>query len=487
MPGVFTRIRVRILSIVLLAVIPAIGLIWYSAAARKLQISEEIEGNALRLSRFLASNLERDLLQGEGYLRAMARTLDFRNLPSDSCGKILADQLGIPSVYANIGIAKSDGRVACSTAPLPKGSELGKLEWFQKASVPGSLAVGFDHKGILSHQASINLGMVLPVGRGDRGDILFAAMDLDWLNDLAERSQLPPGSALSVTNSNGAAVVRYPDPDKWVGKPYPQAMMRESRMAEGEGVRIAKGIDGVERFYAFSAVKGNGSFMVQIGIRREKVHAQANRSLLQQLAALGMVSVLAILMAWFGADVFLLKQINALISATRRLAGGDLTARSALSYDRGELGDLARAFDDMAEKLEWREAQLRESETERADPNIHVPELLELIPQAVLLLDASLRIEAANREASSLFGFGGGELSGRRLPELVPDGLPPGAPSQSYGEAGREDGSFEGSGKRRDGGSIPLEFVFKKSLLNRRAVLVVMAREKPAAKSRIAP
>jgi PAS domain S-box-containing protein len=309
-------------------------------------------------------------------------------------------------------------------------------------------------------------------------------MDLEWLNRLAENSQLPAGSALSVTNRKGDAVVRYPDPDKWVGKPYPQALLQESRLAVGEGVRIAKGIDGIERLYAFSAVKGNGNFVVQIGIRREEVYAPANRILYQQLAGLGLVALLAILMAWFGADVFLLKQVNALIAATRRLAGGDLTARSALSYDRGELGDLARAFDDMAEKLEWREAQLRESETERADPVNHIHELLELMPHAVLLTDAGLRIEAANREAKAMFGFHDEELSGRHLRDLIPGIM---AMVDSAGPAGEADGRakpFDSSGKHRSGSSIPLEILISKSHLNRRPVLVAMTREKTAVMAR---
>src|SRR5690606_8936881 len=96
------------------------------------------------------------------------------------------------------------------------------------------------------------------------------------------------------------------------------------------------------------------------------VHAPADNALMNQLFALGVVSVLAILAAWFLSDIFLLKQVRALIAATRNLAKGNLTARSSLSYDKGELGDLARAFDEMAETLQWREAQLKESEIERA-------------------------------------------------------------------------------------------------------------------------
>jgi PAS domain S-box-containing protein len=401
-------------------------------------------------------------------------------LRSDSCGKVLGDLLGHSPVYANLGVVAAEGSVLCSAAPLPNGGGLAKPEWFQKAGIAGSLAVGFDYKGILSRQASINLGLALPEGRGRKGDILFAVMDLAWLDSLAARSQLPPGSALSVTNRQGDAVVRYPDPDKWVGKPYPQALLQEARLVEGEGVRIAKGIDGVERLYAFSAVMGTGDFVVQIGIRREEVYAPANRILYRQLAALGVVACFALLMAWFGADVFLLKQVNALIGATRRLAAGDLTARSALSYDRGELGDLARAFDDMAEKLEWREAQLRESETERADSLQQLPELLELIPQAALLLDESRRIEAVNRKAGELFGCAHEELAGRFFRDLVPDAMATAGASRTGGGTAPETRSVAGTCERPDGARLSLEILYSETRWNRRNVALVLVRERPA-------
>jgi hypothetical protein len=365
MNSFFTRVRSRILAIVLMAIIPAILLIFYSAAERKRQISSEIENNALRLARFLASNLHRDISEAQAFLSVGALLLRTQPPANGGCRPDMGVFLGDSSIYSNIGIADSAGRVLCSAAPLARGASLEKLDWFARIRETHRFTVGFDFNGTLSHQASINLSRPIGSGGGRDGGFLFAVMELEWLNRLAESSQLPKGSAISVTNRKGDAVARYPDPDKWVGKSYPRAHLAGTDFRRN-GIRVENGIDGIKRVYAFCAVEGKGDLIVHVGIRSEDIHAPANRALINQLLALGTVSLLAVLASWFFSDFFLLKQVRALIEASKSIAAGNLGARSSLSYDKGELGDLARAFDQMAETVQWREAQLKESESERA-------------------------------------------------------------------------------------------------------------------------
>jgi signal transduction histidine kinase/ActR/RegA family two-component response regulator/HAMP domain-containing protein len=72
-----------------------------------------------------------------------------------------------------------------------------------------------------------------------------------------------------------------------------------------------------------------------------------------------LVGLGALAAAWFGGEHYVLKQVRALYTATRKLAGGDLSSRTGLSDAKGELGELARNFDGMAERLQQR---VRESE-----------------------------------------------------------------------------------------------------------------------------
>ena len=76
----------------------------------------------------------------------------------------------------------------------------------------------------------------------------------------------------------------------------------------------------------------------------------------------GGVGLLALGAAWFGGERFVLRQVRVLYQAARRLGAGDLTSRTGLSKEAGELGELARTFDSMAESLEQRVAERERTE-----------------------------------------------------------------------------------------------------------------------------
>lgn len=74
-----------------------------------------------------------------------------------------------------------------------------------------------------------------------------------------------------------------------------------------------------------------------------------------QLPWVGFVmGLLALGAAWFGGEHFILRQIRAILSTARQLAAGDLSSRTQLAETKGELGELAKTFDRMAESIETR-------------------------------------------------------------------------------------------------------------------------------------
>ena len=77
---------------------------------------------------------------------------------------------------------------------------------------------------------------------------------------------------------------------------------------------------------------------------------------------IGLGAVFALVVAWLGGDLFIVRRTRALVEATRRVAAGDLSARTGVPYGRGEIGQLARAFDEMAAHLQVRDMNAREAE-----------------------------------------------------------------------------------------------------------------------------
>jgi signal transduction histidine kinase len=88
------------------------------------------------------------------------------------------------------------------------------------------------------------------------------------------------------------------------------------------------------------------------------------RTHIDHLFELALIGGLVVASAALGTEVFVLRRVKSLVDATRRLAAGDLTARSGLPYGPDELGELGRSFDGMATALELRQTRAERAEGE---------------------------------------------------------------------------------------------------------------------------
>jgi signal transduction histidine kinase/HAMP domain-containing protein len=126
----------------------------------------------------------------------------------------------------------------------------------------------------------------------------------------------------------------------------------------------ATGADGVARLFAFTRLKnpvGGQTVYAAIDLPTTLAFAKTKEILNQNLIALGVISAIILTLAWFGGDAFVLRRIGDIIAATNKVAEGDLSARTTLPYNSNELGQMARAFDNLASALEKREAEAVQS------------------------------------------------------------------------------------------------------------------------------
>lgn len=374
MPRIAIRsLRVRLALLVLLAVLPAIGLTLYTAYQDRAKAAEEAEATALRLARVAAQD---QLLLIEGahqFLLALSQLPEALGSDPAACNDRLAGLLVEFPRYANIGVIAPNGNLYCSALPFTPPMHLSDRTYFQRALASKGFSVGEYQIGRVTGRPGINFGYAVTEGSGTVKAVVFVALDLDWVNQLGATADLPEGSTLTVFDRKATILARYPDPKSWVGRLMPEADLVEAVLARGgTGSMHATGIDGVDRLYGFTSLpveSGSDGVFVTVGIPSSVAFADVGRILLTNLVGLALVGVLALGAAWFGGEALVLRRVDALVRASRRLGQGDMSARVGMAEGDGELEHLGRAFDDMAAKLAEREASLKRSVEELRKAN----------------------------------------------------------------------------------------------------------------------
>ncbi|HET7874975.1 MAG TPA: response regulator, partial [Methylomirabilota bacterium] len=394
-------LQVRVLLLVLLAVVPALALMLYTNLEERRLKAAQVQTDARRLSRLIAADHARLVEGARQLLVSLARIPAVRDRDAEACSALFADLLKQYPSYANFGALAPDGYIFCSGLPMAAPVYSPDRAFFRRAMETGAFAVGDFQIGRITHRATVNFGHPV-LDRGGRiHAVVFSALDLAWVSDLAVQAELPRGSVLTLIDRHGTILVRYPEQAKWIGQPMPESSILRTILAQrGHGAAEAPGADGVPRLFAFAPLGGEGGgadAYVSVGIPSSVAFADADRLLARNVVALGLVAALALVAAWIGGRLFVVQPVRALVDATRRVSAGDLSARTGVPPGRGELGQLARAFDQMAESLEQAhqrrilEEELRRKNYELEQQNRSIQEANRLKTEFVSMVSHELR------------------------------------------------------------------------------------------------
>lgn len=361
----FSRLRFKLLLLVFLAVLPALGLILYASTEQHRQAASEAQKSALQLVRQASLDQERMIQSTAQLLMAIAQLPAIQERNQAKVNEFLRRLLEQNPLYSNIGIITADGTVVYSALALDTPVNYADRPWFKQALKTRQLTFGEYHVGRISGKPVIHLVYPLFDKSGDLQVMVYASLDLTWVSRLAAKIKLPPGATLAIIDHQGTFLVRHPEPEKWVGKTIPEMERITQVLDHGEGTTEALGIDGNIRLYAFTSLKGMpDSLFLRVGLLKRDVFAKTDRLFFKNLLALAVVLILALIAAWLFGSLLIMRGVNALVATTRRLAAGDLSARTGLGSGEGEIQELARSFDNMVDALEQREAQRQTAEAE---------------------------------------------------------------------------------------------------------------------------
>jgi signal transduction histidine kinase len=350
-----THLRFRLLLLIGLVVVPVLGLTLYTNLELRRVASARAREDALRLVRIAASD-QRDMIKDtQQLLFALVQLPEVHGADPLLCATFLVKLLGQYPQYALLGVVEPDGDLVCSAPPTRSLVNLTDRASFQRVLQKRDVAIGDYQVDRVTGKATLDLGRPLLDEAGQVEAVVLASLDLTWLNELAATVQLPENSTLTMFDRNGTVLVRYPDAASWVGRAVPEAPIVGTILAQhGEGTVESRGIDGISRLFAYLPLYGTPagqSVYISIGIPSSVAFREMDQLLIRNLIGLGVATALALAVAWFGGDLLVVRRLNRLVGAAQRLGEGDLNVRTGLSYNDGEVGQLAHAFDEMAGSL----------------------------------------------------------------------------------------------------------------------------------------
>ncbi len=358
----FAGLRVRLLALALCCLLPAVGVVCYVGLAMHQFERSEARNGAQRLTSLISA--------GQNHMVDASRQLLLR-LASEprvhgtyqGCSKYLAEVLRMNPTYANLGMAAPNGDVVASAIPLPRPVHDADRSWFRRAIDPGDFAYGSYEPGRVVGKPVVNFAYPVFTPSEKLEGVLFASVDVSWFENMEYGGEVPAGSILAILDDAGNILASHPGNSGWAKSP--EARMRLGQILRNHGGTLESAmLDGTPRLWSFSplfSASTPGGY-VAIGIPDGSVFAESNHAAAWTLIAVLFITGLGALGAWIGSDVLVMRKVGKLIETSRMLAAGDLGARSGLSQDAGELGQLGQVMDDMAASLSLREQEVRAAE-----------------------------------------------------------------------------------------------------------------------------
>jgi len=174
--------------------VPILGLTGYTNLELRRLAAADAKAEALRLVRLAASDQQDTIKDTRQLLFALAQSPELARIDPAACSAFFARLLNQYPQYALLGVIAPDGDLFCSASPTAGSVNLAGHDFFQHALQTRDFAIGSYRNDLVSDKATLNLGYPVLDEAGEVQAVVFAALDLTWLNELAAEAQLPEGS-----------------------------------------------------------------------------------------------------------------------------------------------------------------------------------------------------------------------------------------------------------------------------------------------------
>lgn len=360
----FSSLRSRLITLVLVAVIPGFLFLFHITSELRENTIHDLENASLQYSQLVAAHQKQALQSTREMLMALADIPDVNTLDSSSTHRLLIAYQEEHPFYTNLMVIDNGGHQLCS-GKFPKSYEKSNHHTEFPEIVHSAEFLVISKSDTLDGIGS-NIAASFPIrnSEGTTKGYILVGLNYQWMNKLIIDMGLPDWLHLNVLDAKGHLLVSFPKTNHQVGATISDLSEMEKMGTNGSGIiRVSR--DDEKYIYGFQKIAvGAVTLFVQAGVPERLATIRSRALLTKGLIWLGIATLIALFLAWFGGNRYILRKIDRIIQVTDEIAAGHLSARTNIRGNSYELNSLAMNLDRMAASIEAYERELQERENE---------------------------------------------------------------------------------------------------------------------------
>jgi diguanylate cyclase (GGDEF)-like protein/PAS domain S-box-containing protein len=388
--------RIFILIAVTLLLVASVAL--FNGVQLTQKRSLELRSDTVQLARIAELDMAR-ILDGSHQLLATLAKLPVEHGWDKRACAIVEATASSDFEYDHIVGVDKNGIVQCgSSGTTLVGTKAPDIDLVNRIVATATFSVGSYGIGRASGNEVVRVGFPVVDEAGTVTGVVFAGINVTWLNTALSQWQLGEHTAVEIVDRNGIVIARHPNPSG-VGQPIADSL-RPFLSAAAMGTTEVKNASEAVQLYGYVPVSVGASEGLGVFVSRDQklAFADINRSIWLNVIAVLAGLFLSAFFAVLYVRRFLTQPFKSLLSAFEHWRGGDRSARAGAQSGIPEFDRLAMAFDAMAEAVTDREQTLKFT-------NLLLQTEMENSRDAILVVNQAAEIQSSNRRFADMWGI----------------------------------------------------------------------------------
>ena len=361
-------LRSHLLILALLLSLPAIALIFYTGMERRQEYLMKGTRDVRQLVRTISHEQDYLAIHIESLLSTLSHVSDVKEQNVEATNALLKSIHAQNKQFGNIIVADLAGNVWASALPMTTTFSMKQRRSFINSVKSGRFSSGEYVVGAILNKPTIGFGYPLTTADGVINGVIFCNIDFDVHDILKNHLGSQSEASLSILDYKGLTIHSHNSPENPDGNISGEKAFLKMKAGKANDTFVEAAGNGMEQIVSYRKLQLSGEefpFMyVRVNIPLEKLLGTARQAQITSTVLLLLLVLTVILLTIPICNYCFVNRIKKIQTASRRLAEGDLTARVSTYLKGGELGELGRTFDDMAEQLAERENLLHQKREE---------------------------------------------------------------------------------------------------------------------------